>query len=69
MAFQILQYEKSNLKKMAIHDFEENIVFLKERWNDKIMVNFLEKTKTVIVLIKRNPFATLLEQFQKTVLV
>ena len=54
---------------MAIHDFEENIVFLKERWNDKIMVNFLEKTKTVIVLIKRNPFATLLEQFQKTVLV
>ena len=41
--------------KMAIDDFEENIEYLKERWNDKIIVNFLEKTKTVIDLIKRNP--------------
>ena len=39
---------------MAIDDFEENIEFLKERWNDKIIVNFLEKTKTVIDLIKRS---------------
>jgi len=40
---------------MAIDDFEENIEFLNERWNDKIIFDFLEKTQNIIKLITHNP--------------
>ena len=40
---------------MAIDDFDENILFLKERWNDKIIFDFLEKTQHVIELIMHSP--------------
>ena len=40
---------------MAIDDFDENINFLKVRWNDKIIFDLLEKTERTIELIKHNP--------------
>ena len=41
--------------KMAIDDFDQNIDFLRVRWNDKIIFDFLEKTERVLDLIVQNP--------------
>ena len=40
--------------KMAINDYDKNIDFLKDHWNDKTIFYFLEKTGKVIELIVQN---------------
>jgi len=41
--------------KIAVDDYDENINFLKVRWNDKIIYDFLEKTESVLELVRHNP--------------
>ena len=41
--------------KLAISDFRKNIEFLKLRWNDIVIFDFIEKTECVIEIICDNP--------------
>ena len=40
--------------KLAISDFRKNIEFLKLRWNDIVIFDFIEKTECVIEIICDN---------------
>jgi len=41
--------------KLAISDFRKNIEFLKLRWNEIVIFDFIEKTECVIEIICDNP--------------
>jgi plasmid stabilization system protein ParE len=49
----------------AIADFEQNINFLEKRFSDNEVIDFIDKTQEVIIIISRNPKAFKVSTYKK----